>query len=80
MSAQLYNVGDNVELNGQQFVVVDIPSEEGKSGTYFSYVLRLKAEVDEAAQFAADMAAKGKAVAADQTEKLTPTQTSDPEA
>lgn len=74
MSAQLYSVGDVVELDGKEFVVVDIPSVEGKSGTYFSYTLQPKQEYDEAAQnaAAADTAAK-------EHDKLTPDQVSDAE-
>lgn len=73
MSAQLYKVGDKISVpnadgeTSTDFVVVDIPSEEGKSGTYFTYTLMLASEYDEKHQDE-----KGEEVAAEQTEKLSP--------
>lgn len=69
MSKQLYNVGDNIvtikDGNDLKLQVVDITSEEGKSGTYWIYHLMLDVEVQEKNQ-----EDKGQQVADEQNKKL----------
>lgn len=61
MSAQLFNVGDSVPVikDGQDHLleVVDITSQEAKSGTHFTYHMQLAAEVAEAAEAESEKAA-----------------------